>query len=101
MQRLMFGHAQPPRRHLLDLAALAPHYRRVLRQQRVTSGTDQRAVLLDRVRRRHQMQRPAPVPELPTRLLAAALAQALRLARQPIAGRRLAPVMAILGQPTF
>ncbi len=101
MQRLMFGHAQPHRRHLLDLAALAPHHRRVLRQQRVTSGADQRAVLLDCVRRRHQMQRRAPVPELPTRLLAAALAQALRFACQAVTRGRLAASVAILGQPTF
>jgi len=47
--------------------------------------------------RRHQMQRLAVVPQLPARFLAARFAQALRLAPQPIAGGRFAPVVAVLG----
>ncbi len=58
-------------------------------------------MLHDRVGRRHQPQRVAPMANLSARLLAGALAQALGLARQPVTGRRLAAVVAILGQPRF
>ena len=52
-----------------------------------------------RVGRRHQVQRLAAMAQLPARLLAAAPPQALRLAPQPVARRRFAAVVAVLGQP--
>lgn len=58
----------------------------------------------DRIGLRHEAQVAPTMPGLPTRLLAARRAQALRLAHradQPIARRRLAAVVTILGQPAF
>ncbi len=47
---------------------------------------------------RHQVQRLPPVAQLPPRLLATRLPQALGLALQSVARRRLAAVLAVLGR---
>ncbi len=98
MQRLVFGHAPPHRRQIPDLATFAQHHRRFF-QRRLAGRTDRRAMLHHRVGRRHQPQRLAAVPEVPARLLPTARAQALGLAPLPVAGRRFAAVVAVLGQP--
>ena len=97
----MFGDAQPQRRQLVDLTMLAQHCGRIRRQRPVTAPADGRPVLDHYIGRCHQPQRLAPVSQLPARLLPTPAPQALRLARQPIAGGRLGAIVAVLGQPRF
>ncbi len=94
----MLGHRQAHPRQVLHLAPLAQHHRRLV-QRRLALRADRRPMLHHRVGRRHQVQRLAAMAQLPARLLAAAPPQALRLAPQPVARRRLAAVVAVLGQP--
>jgi hypothetical protein len=99
VQRLVFADDQAQRGQLVDLAPLTHEHRRVRTERCVASPTDRRPLLPDRVGHRHQPQRLAAVPQLPAGSLATALAQALRLAHQPVAGRRLATGVTVLGQP--
>jgi hypothetical protein len=101
VQRLVFRDLQPHvRRHLVDLPPLAQHDVGV-GERRLTLRAVARAMLHHLIRRRHQAQRLAPMPQLPTRLLAALRAQTLRLAFQPVTARRLGTVVAILRQSRF
>ncbi len=88
------------RRQVLHLPPLAQDHLG-LAQRRLALRTDGRPMLHHLVRSRHQVQRLAPMPQLSARLLAALLAQALRLAPQPVTAGWLAAVVAILGQACF
>jgi hypothetical protein len=72
-----------------------------LAQWRLALGTDGRPMLHHLVGRRDQVQRLAPMPQVPAWLLAALLPEALRLAPQPVAARGLAAVVALLREPGF
>jgi hypothetical protein len=97
----MFPDLQPhSRRHLVDLPPLAQHHLGV-GERRLTLRAVARAMFHHLIRRRHQAQRLAPMPELPTRLLAALRAQTLRLALEPVTTGWLGTVVAVLGQSGF
>jgi hypothetical protein len=96
----MFRDVEAQRRQVVHLAAFAQHHRRVL-QRRLKVRAAARAMFDLVVWRRHQPQRLTPMSQLPTRLLATALPQALGLPLESVARRRLAAVVAVLGQPCF
>ena len=83
---------------ILHLAPFAQQYVGVVGQLPVAPRADRWPMLDHGVRRRHQPQRLAAMAQLPARLLAAWLTQALWLAPQPVARRWFAAVMAVLGQ---
>jgi hypothetical protein len=103
MPCLVLCDAQPQWRHLLDLPSLPPHDGRAL-QWCLTGRARGGPVLDHHVRHRHQPQRLATVPHLPAGLLPPPAPQTFRLAhltREPVARRRLAAVVTVLGQPRF
>ena len=76
----MLHDMQPQRRQILDLAAFTQQDRRG-RQCRLTDMTGRWSMDDDLIGRCHQPQRLTGMADLPTRFLAAALAQTLRLTR--------------------
>ncbi len=100
MQDLVFGDVQPHGRELLHLPPLDPAGR-IAGQLLPTRAALRRSMRLDGVRRRDQRHTMAAVPGLAPTPLAALLAQTLGLASQPIAGRRLTTVVAVLRHTAF
>ncbi len=97
----MFDDTQSQRRELPHLATFIQHDRRILAEGCVAARTDCWAMFDHGIGGRHQPQRRAVVPQLSTRLLAAATPQTARLAPQPVARRRFAAVVTVLGQARF
>jgi hypothetical protein len=104
VQRPLLAHHQTHHGgQLVHLAPLVEHHRGVA-ERRPALRTDGGPMLDHLLGHRHQVPRLAPVAQLsrlPARFLAAPLAQALRLAPEPVAAGRFGAVVAIRGQPGF
>lgn len=101
MADLVLGHAQPHCRQLVHLTPLDP-LRRVVWQHLLAAAAAGGAMSDDRIRRLHQshpMAAMAAMARLSAGVLPAGRAQALRLARQPVAGGWFGAIVAVLGEP--
>jgi hypothetical protein len=95
---LMLGDLEAQRRQLVHLAPLHPAPR-LRRQRRVAGAASRWPMRDDDVGLRYQAQVVPAMARLASRFLPALLAQALRLAGEPVARRRLRAIEAVLGQP--
>lgn len=100
VQCLILADDQPQGRQLVDLTALTQDHWRIPVQHGLAACAARRPLLHHRVGllRRHQVQRRPVMAHLAAGLLATLAPQALGLPCEPVARRRFATVVAILGE---